>query len=120
MSIDLSADVESGLLQEAAARGPSVDALIREALTAYHRDTAAAPNVRRVAQTSTEAEMKWFLQPDPQFAGKWVVLDGSQVGVSGSSAKAVYKQATARGIESPFVAYISSRRNEPFAGGWLD
>jgi hypothetical protein len=48
------------------------------------------------------------------------VLDGSQVVVSGSSAKAVYEQATARGIESPFVAYISSRRNEPFAGGWLD
>jgi len=40
MSIDLSADVESGLLQEVAAGGLSVDALIREAPTAYHRDTA--------------------------------------------------------------------------------
>jgi hypothetical protein len=119
MNLDRSADIATGLLQEAAARGLSEDELIRKALAAYQRNMTGGSTVRRVGRTNREAEVKWFLHPDPQFVGKWVVRDGSQVVVSGPSAKAVYEQAKARGIESPFVAYISARRNEPF-GGWLD
>lgn len=119
--IELSTDLETNLRSEAAARGIPVDALLREALTMYRlQQNGGTVEIRRVTYADRTAEMSWFAHPDPQFIGKWVVLEGDRVLVSGSSAKTVYDQAKAQGIEVPFVTYISPYREEPFAGGWLD
>jgi hypothetical protein len=119
--IELSTDLETNLRSEAAARGIPVDALLREALTVYRlQQNGGSAEIRRVPNTERTAEMSWFAHPDPQFIGKWVVLEGDRVLVSGSTAKTVYDQAKSQGIEVPFVAYVSPRRDDSFAGGWLD
>jgi hypothetical protein len=119
--IELSTDLETNLRSEAAARGIPVDALLREALTVYRlQQNGGSIEIRRIPLMDRTAEMSWIARPDPQFIGKWVVLEGARVLVCGSTAKAVYDQAKSQGIDVPFVAYISPRRDEPFAGGWLD
>lgn len=121
MSIELSADLETTLRREAAARGIPVDELLHEALSVYRRQKNGGPSgVRRVPRTDRSAEMSWIAQPDPRFVGNWVVLDGDRVLASGPTAKAVYDQAKLKGIEAPFIAYVSPHRDQPFAGGWLD
>jgi hypothetical protein len=97
MSIELSADLQTNLRRE--------------------KNGTGVPHVPR---TDRRAEMCWIAQPDPRFIGNWVALDGDRVLASASTAKAVYDQAKSKGIEVPFVAYVSPHRDEPFAGGWLD
>jgi hypothetical protein len=121
MSIELSTDLETNLRGEAAARGIPVDALLHEALALYRRqENGATVQVRRVEHTDRTAEMSWFAHPDPMFIGKWVVLDRDRVLAGGSTAKEVYDQAKSQGVDVPFIAYVSPRRDESFAGGWLD
>lgn len=83
-------------------------------------EKAEVSEVRRSAVTDRSAEMAWLAHPGSEFTGNWVALSGNRVVSSGPEAKAVYDEARSRGIEVPFMAYISPHRNEPFAGGWLD
>lgn len=83
-------------------------------------DKAEVREVRHSALTDRSAELAWLAHPGSEFAGNWVALSGDRVVSSGPKAKAVYDEARSRGIEVPFMAYISPHRDEPFAGGWLD
>ena len=119
MSIHLAPDIEAGLLAEAAARGVSVDILIREALLAYRRQPySGPPKVRAVPCKDRRAEMAWVSHPDLQYVGQWVVLEGSNVVASGPDGKALYQAVRDRGIESPFLFYVAPPSPTPFAGGW--
>ena len=121
MSIQLAPEIEARLRDEARARGVTIDDLVSAALTTYGRPSnGAPPDVRRGPYTQRTAEMAWLSRPDPQFIGKWVVLQGDRGLASGSTAKAVHEEAKSQGVEVPFVVYVSPHRNEPFAGGWLD
>jgi len=91
MSIQLAPDVEAGLRAEAAALGVSVDVLIASAVKAYLRDGTPTPP-RRVSSRERTAEMTWASDPDAQFIGKWVVLQGGQVVTSGSDPKQLYEE----------------------------
>lgn len=62
--------------------------------------------------------MAWAARPDPAYFSKWVVLDGHSVVASGSDGKAVYDEALAKGITSPFLIFASPAEREPFVGGW--
>lgn len=134
MSIQLAPDIEAGLRAEAAARGMDVDAMIASAVKAYLYEaprrevqpTVPAPPVPAapvssasasglVASRTRSAEMAWAASPDAQFIGKWVVLEGSQVVVSGSNPKKRYEDARAMGVSSPFLIFVSSDEHEPFA-----
>ncbi|HVW83184.1 MAG TPA: DUF5678 domain-containing protein [Bryobacteraceae bacterium] len=119
MSIQLAPEIEAGLRAEAAALGISVDALVASAVTAYLRDgIPTAPN--RVRSRDRSAEMTWASRPGAQFIGKWVVLQGGHVVASGSDPKQLYEGARAEGNSSPFLIFVSSDEQQPFAGGWID
>jgi hypothetical protein len=122
MSIQLAPEIEAGLRAEAAARGMDVNALIASAIKAYlgHATAHAAPVSRRVSSRDRSAEMAWAANPDAQFVGKWVVLQGSQVVASGSGPEQLYCDVLAKGDSSPFLIFVSPHEHEPFVGGWID
>jgi hypothetical protein len=127
MSIQLAPDVEIGLRAEAAARGIEVDVLIGKAVTCYLLEAPAreapappVPTSRPVTFRDRSAEMAWAASPDLQFVGKWGVLEGREVVASDSDPKRLYEDVRAKGIASPFLIFVSSDNNEPFAGGWID
>jgi hypothetical protein len=121
MSIHLAPDIEAGLLAEAAARGVSVDVLIRKALQAYRRQPHSdPPEVRVVPYKDRRAEMDWVSHPDLQYVGQWVVLEGSKVVASDPDGKALYQAVRDRGIESPFMFYVAPPNPTPFVGGWIE
>ena len=121
MSIQLAPDVEAGLRAEAAALGLTVDALIATAVKAYLREEATVvPAARRVASRDRSAEMAWAANPDAQFVGKWVVLQGDRVIASGPNPKRLYDDARENGDASPFLIFVSPDASKPFAGGWID
>ena len=120
MNIHLTPEIEARLGAEAAARGVSVDALAAEALGDYLRKNGSPTSVRRVPSRERRAEMAWAEKPDPQYFGKWVVLEGTEVIAAGPDPKKIYQEVRAKGITSPFLIYISPEEPEPFAGGWLD
>ena len=122
MSIQLAPDTEAGLRAEAAARGMEIDALVATAVKAYlqepHNPSAHEPP--RFPSRDRSAEMAWAAHPDAQFFGKWVVLEGSEVVASGSSAPRLYEDAREKGFVSPFLIFVSPDEREPFVGGWID
>jgi hypothetical protein len=122
MSIQLAPEIEAGLRAEAAARGMDVDALIATAVNVYLREALApqVPASRQVHFRDRSAEMAWAANPDAQFLGKWVVLEGSQVVASGSDPKRLYEEVRGRGFSSPFLIFVSPDAHVPFAGGWID
>ena len=120
MSIHLTPEIEAGLRAEAAARGVSLDALVAEAVGDYLRKNHSVGSVRRAPFRERQAEMVWAAKPDPQYFGKWVVLEGNNVVAAGPDPKKIYQEVRAQGIRSPFLIYISPEEQEPFAGGWLD
>jgi hypothetical protein len=120
MSIQLAPDIEAGLRTAAAARGIDVDTLIVTAVRSYLRETSALPASRQAPSRDRSAEMAWAANPDAQFFGKWVVLEGSQVIASGSNPKELYEEVRAKGFSSPFLIFVSPDEHEPFAGGWID
>jgi len=120
MNIQLAPDIEAGLRAEAAALGIDVDSLIAKAVKTYLRQTSPAVFAPRVVSRDRSAEMAWAAGPPAEFVGKWVVLDGSRVAVSGSNPSRLYEEARARGLSSPFLIFVSADENQPFAGGWTD
>jgi hypothetical protein len=126
MNIQLAPHIEAGLRDEAAARGVDVSELVAAAVGAYLRETipnkrnAVAPFPVRVSSRARSAEMAWACSPDPQFFGKWVVLEGDRVVASGSNPKQLYDDVRASGSSSPFLIFVSPDDQEPFAGGWVD
>jgi hypothetical protein len=117
MSIQLAPEVEAIVRAQAAARGVKPESLIAEAVEAFTH----APSMPRLRSSRTRsAEMAWAADPDPQYFGKWVVLEGSRVIGSDSDPKRLYEDVRSRGCGSPFLIFVSPRANEPFLGGWID
>lgn len=62
--------------------------------------------------------LRWLDQNREKYAGQWVALDGDRLIASGSTAKEVYAQARAEGVEIPFVELVTEPEAGPFTGGW--
>jgi hypothetical protein len=113
-------EIEDGLRAEAAARGVSVDSVMREALDLYRQQRGNKPAAaRRPAFNDRRREIAWTLKPDLKYLGEWVALEGDAVVAHGGDGKAVYESARAQGISSPFLFHVAEPDSTPFAGGWL-
>lgn len=122
MSIQLAPEIEDGLRAEAAARGVSVDRVMREALDLYrsHQHDRLPPVAHRGHQADRLRETAWVTNPDLQYCGEWVALEGDEVVAHGTDGKVVYESARSQGIASPFLFFVSEPEDpRPFAGGWL-
>ncbi|HMS39249.1 MAG TPA: DUF5678 domain-containing protein [Pyrinomonadaceae bacterium] len=60
--------------------------------------------------------LRWIDENKEEFDGQWVCLDGDKLIAHGKDAKAVYGEAKAKGIETPFMERIKA--NELPFGGW--
>ena len=119
MNIPLTPEIEANLTAEAAARGISIEGLLSEALSAYLRKPQPA-EIRRVAFQDRRAEMRWVSNPEPQYVGKWVVLDGERVIASSSEPVSLYEEVRSKGISSPFLIYVPPEDDRSLLPGWLD
>lgn len=118
MSIQLGADLEEGLRAEATKRGVSVEALVREALAGWRQGKAELPQPS--AFNPRRQEIAWLKKPDARFLGQWVVIEGNEVIAHASEGKVAYEEARAKGIRSPFLAFVPEPEESPFVGGWID
>ena len=119
-SIHLSPEIEAALRAEAAARGVAGDSLVSDAIEAFLRASRPGQATRRVPIRDRHVEMAWAAAPDPRYIGTWVVLEGNQVIASGSDAKRLYDDVRNRGIDSPFLIFVSSEEGQLDQGGWID
>ena len=53
--------------------------------------------------------LRWLHENREKYAGKWVALDGERLIASGPTAKEVYSEAKAEGIEVPFVELVTDQ-----------
>jgi hypothetical protein len=119
MNIPLTPEMEANLTAEAAARGISIEGLFAEALNAY-LGKSQSPDMRRVPFQDRRAEMRWVAHPDPQYVGKWVVLEGARVIASSSEPVNLYEEVRSKGILSPFLVFVPPEDHRPLLPGWLD
>ncbi len=79
---------------------------------------------RRVAMDWQERNEKfrlaqlWIDEHRREFLGKWVCLDGETLISYGEDAKAVYREARAKGIKIPFIEQVREKETAPYWGGW--
>lgn len=81
------------------------------------------PHTRKssLGKVDLSSEREWILQHGHLYVGEWVVLgDGDLVGHSADSCDvvAIVANARARGIETPYVKFVSED-SEPIWMGWL-
>lgn len=81
------------------------------------------PHTRKssLGKVDLSREREWVLQHRQLYAGEWVVLgDGDLVGHSadGEVVAAIVEEARGRGIETPYVKFLSED-SDPIWMGWL-
>jgi hypothetical protein len=81
------------------------------------------PHIRKssLGKVDLSREREWILQHGHLYLGEWVVLgDGDLVGNSADNADvgAIVESARARGIETPYVKFVS-KDSQPIWMGWL-
>lgn len=64
-----------------------------------------------------EDERAWVEAHREEFLGQWVALDGAKLVAHGTEARAVYDEARARGIESPYLDQVLPTV-DAYVGGW--
>jgi len=81
------------------------------------------PHARKssLGKVDLSREREWILQNRHLYVGEWVVLgDGVLVGHSADASEvtAIVEKDRARGIETPYVKFVSED-SEPIWMGWL-
>ena len=121
MSITIEAIYEAGILKPLAPLPDIADkSRVRVTIEPAGR---SAPKVRRSPYGAVDLsrEREWVLANREQYRGQWVVLDGDRlVGHTPDpeAVNAIYDQARAEGVRSPFVKLIPED-DEPIWMGWL-
>jgi hypothetical protein len=85
-------------------------------------DEKGTPNGGDTSQAHSDRSAKslrWLHENREKYSGQWVALDGDRLIASGATAKEVYSEAKAEGVEIPFVELVTERESGPFTGGWL-
>jgi hypothetical protein len=67
------------------------------------------------ANRSSES-LRWLHENREKYSGQWVALDGDRLIASGPTAKEVYSNAKAAGVEIPFVELVTDRERLPSTG----
>ena len=63
--------------------------------------------------------LRWLHENQEKYSGQWIALDGDRLIASAPTAKEVYSQAKAEGVEIPFVELLTDPEPVPSTGGWL-
>ena len=86
-------------------------------------DEKGTPNGERNASqphaNRSTKSLRWLHENREKYAGQWVALDGERLIASGPTAKEVYSEAKAEGVEVPFVELVTDREPMPSTSGWL-
>ena len=62
-------------------------------------------------------EQKWIRDHASEYVDQWVVVEGDRLISHGMDGKAVYEEALAKGVTSPFLTHVSLPDDLP-GGGW--
>ena len=69
---------------------------------------ASQPHANRSAKS-----LRWLDENREKYSGQWVALDGDRLIASGPTAKEVYSNAKAEGVEIPFVELVTDQELVP-------
>lgn len=92
---------------------------IRQVLDAWLKtDETIAPRPARsstipVAAARRARELRWIEKHRQTYKDKWVVLEGDTLVACGDDAVQVYREARERGVEIPFVVYVTDPLDAP-------
>ena len=70
----------------------------------------------RLAFNPRTLEQEWLKEHGPEYAGRWVALEGRGLVACGTSAREVIHRAKALGYNQPLVVRVSIPSDVPFAG----
>jgi len=59
--------------------------------------------------------MRWLAEPEGEYVGQWVTLDGDRLIAHGSDAKEVYAAARESGVSLPLVEFVEDPDGRRFA-----
>jgi len=120
MSITIEAIYEAGILKPLTPL-PALKDKAKVRVT-IEPEEKPVPNVRRARHpVDLSREREWVLAHRDEYRGQWVVLDGDRlVGHTADpeALKAIFDQARAEGVRSPYVKRIELD-DEPIWMGWL-
>ena len=63
-------------------------------------------------------ERAWIEAHREEFLDQWVALDGNNLVAHGTDARAVYDEARAQGVDSPYLQHVTPKV-DAYVGGWL-
>ena len=69
------------------------------------------------AYRTRENESAWIEAHRDEFLDQWVVLEGDRLVAHGADARAVYDEARAQGIGTPYLVHVRPKV-EAYVGGW--
>jgi hypothetical protein len=64
-----------------------------------------------------EDERAWVEAHREEFLGQWVALDGGNLVAHGTDARAVYDEARAQGVDTPYLDQVLPKV-DAYVGGW--
>ena len=71
--------------------------------------TQLVPKVRHSQRTvDLTREQEWLDEHRKEYAGEWVVLDGSRLIGHGIDPRPIVAQARSEGVQSPFVHFVGA------------
>jgi hypothetical protein len=91
----------------------------QEKIRRWLEDKGATNGERHDSQAHANRSAKslrWLHENREEYLGQWVALDGDRLIASGPTAKEVYSNAKAEGVEIPFVELVTEQEPGPFTG----
>ena len=86
-------------------------------VTVSDEGAVAIIDVAPPAYSTLSVEMKWIKDHASEYVDQWVVVEGDRLISHGMDGKAVYDEARAAGVKSPFLTHVALPDDLPW-GGW--
>ena len=86
-------------------------------VTVNERESVMKVDPTPVPYSSRSLEYQWLKDHGSEYLDEWVVAEGDQLVSHGTDAKAVYKEARAAGVDTPFLVQVTLPDELPW-GGW--
>ncbi len=86
-------------------------------VTASDEGAVAIIDIKPRTYSTLSVEQKWIKDHASEYVDQWVVVEGDRLISHGMDGKAVYEEALAAGVTSPFLSRVSMPDDLPW-GGW--
>ncbi len=86
-------------------------------VTVREEDPIVKVDSTPVPYSTRSLEYQWLKEHGSEYVDEWVVVEGDRLVSHGRDGKAVYDEARAAGISTPFLTHVEPPDDRPW-GGW--